>query len=71
VLKVNLIAQLCAPVLWQDSFSAMAASAEGLVFLEPAPGRVLGAMAKKIAPGSQVLSLKDQPSLEALLQNNI
>lgn len=70
VLKVNLIAQLCAPVLWQDSFSAMAASAEGLVFLEPAPGRVLGAMAKKIAPGSQVLSLKDQPSLEALLQSN-
>ena len=70
VLKANLIAQLCAPVLWQDSFSAMAASAEGLTFLEPAPGRVLGAMAKKIAPGSQVVSLKDQPSLEALLQNN-
>lgn len=69
-LKKNLIAQLCAPVLWQDSFTAMAAKAEGLSFLEPAPGRVLGAMARKIAPDSQVLSLKDQASLEALLQNN-
>ncbi|MDA0667528.1 MAG: ACP S-malonyltransferase [Planctomycetota bacterium] len=70
VLKANLIAQLCAPVLWQDSFAAMANSAEGITFLEPAPGRVLGAMAKKIAPGSHVLSLKDQPALEALLQSN-
>jgi len=69
VLKANLIAQLCAPVLWQDSFAAMAKSAKDLKFIEPAPGRVLGAMAKKIAPGTQVLSLKDQTSLEALLQS--
>ncbi|MHC4380692.1 MAG: ACP S-malonyltransferase [Planctomycetota bacterium] len=68
-LQANLIAQLCAPVLWQDSFSAMVESASGASFLEPAPGRVLGAMARKIAPGSKVVSLKDLPALEDLLQN--
>lgn len=68
-LKANLIAQLCAPVLWQESFAAMAKSAPGLRFLEPAPGRVLGAMARKIAPDSIVVSLKDLPALEDLLQN--
>ncbi|MGB0952219.1 MAG: ACP S-malonyltransferase [Planctomycetota bacterium] len=67
-LKANLIAQLCAPVLWQASFAAMAGESEGLQFLEPAPGRVLSTMARKIAPGSQVTSLKDLASLEALLQ---
>ena len=68
-LKANLIAQLCAPVLWQSSFAAMAETAPTLHFLEPAPGRVLGTMARKIAPGSTVVSLKDLPALEDLLQN--
>ncbi len=67
ILKANLIAQLCSPVLWQDSFQAMVNSAPALSFLEPAPGRVLSTMARKIAPAAQVLSLKDVAALDTLL----
>ena len=63
-LKANLSAQLCAPVLWEDSFRAMAAEAGDTPFLEPAPGRVLAGLARKIAPDATVRNLHKAEALE-------
>ncbi len=65
-LKRCLSAQLTSPVRWQESFADMAARAGGGTFLEPAPGRVLAGLARKIARGSRVLNLPDAASLDAL-----
>jgi len=47
-LRANLVAQLCAPVLWQDSFCAMSKDLENFQFIELAPGKVLTGLARKI-----------------------
>ncbi len=66
VLRENLAAQLCAPVLWEESFRGMAEAVGETPFLEPPPGRVLAGLARKIVPGTQVKSLADTAALEAL-----
>jgi len=67
VLQQHLIEQLCAPVLWEDSFRGMLAANPGLAYLEPAPGKVLAAMARKIEPEAQVYGLPEAAQLDALL----
>ena len=68
-LKRNLVAQLCAPVLWQESFAQMAAAAAPeMVFLEPAPGRVLAALGRKIAREAQVVSLHEASAIANILE---
>ncbi|MBT7011726.1 MAG: ACP S-malonyltransferase [Planctomycetes bacterium] len=68
ILRENLSAQLCAPVLWADSFAQMSAEMgdEG-TFLEPAPGRVLAGLARKIDRNSKVLSLHQADAIPELL----
>jgi [acyl-carrier-protein] S-malonyltransferase len=66
-LKANLAAQLTAPVRWEESFRAMAAELPGTVFLEPAPGRVLSGLARKITPDARVLNLHEAGVLDSLL----
>lgn len=66
-LKENLARQLTAPVLWEESFRAMAAAAGETPFLEPAPGRVLAGLARKIAPEAKVLPLHAADALEDLV----
>ncbi len=66
-LKKQLAAQLTAPVRWEDSYRQMAAELpEGVAFLEPAPGRVLAGLARKIAPGRTIHSLPKADALETL-----
>ncbi len=67
-LRAQLAAQLTAPVRWEESFRAMTAAASGASFLEPAPGRVLAGLARKIAPEAKVLNLHEAAALPALLQ---
>ncbi|MFQ5747845.1 MAG: ACP S-malonyltransferase [Planctomycetota bacterium] len=66
-IRENLTRQLTAPVLWEASFRRMAESLGEVPFLEPAPGRVLAGLARKIVPAVRVLSLADEPSRQALL----
>ncbi len=56
-LRQNLVSQLTAPVLWQESFVQMASTVAEGPFLEMAPGRVLAGLARKISPGVLVRSL--------------
>lgn len=66
-LKKQLAAQLTSPVRWEDSYRQMAAELEdGVAFLEPAPGRVLAGLARKIAPGRTIHSLPQADVLETL-----
>lgn len=66
-LKKQLAAQLTAPVRWEESYRQMAAELEdGVAFLEPAPGRVLAGLARKIAPGRTIHSLPKADALESL-----
>jgi [acyl-carrier-protein] S-malonyltransferase len=66
-LKRHLVAQLCAPVLWEESFRGMAAADPGLAFLEPAPGKVLASLARKIVPDCTVHNLQAAEDIDALL----
>jgi [acyl-carrier-protein] S-malonyltransferase len=66
-LKKQLAAQLTAPVRWDESYRAMATELESdIAFLEPAPGRVLAGLARKIAPGRTIHSLPKADALESL-----
>jgi len=67
-LRANLAAQLTAPVRWEESFHKMNEVMAGGRFLEPAPGRVLAGLARKIAPGATVLNLHEAAALPILLQ---
>lgn len=67
-LRLRLAEQLCAPVRWEESFRGMAAAAPAAGFLEPAPGRVLAGLARKIAPEARVANLHEAAALPALLQ---
>lgn len=66
-LKANLAAQLTSPVRWEESFRGMVAELPGKTFLEPAPGRVLAGLARKIAPDARVLNLHEAGALDTLL----
>ena len=48
-------------------FAAMAEAAGETPFLEPAPGRVLAGLARKIASGAKVLNLHEAAALDTLL----
>lgn len=67
LLRENLVLQLCSPVLWQESFLRMSNNYTG-VFVEPAPGKVLSAMAKKINRESTVIPLPEYQYISELLQ---
>jgi len=69
-LKQQLAAQLTAPVRWQESFAAMSAAQAGTPFLEPAPGRVLAGLARKIDNQAQVLSLHQADALDTLFDTS-
>jgi len=66
VLRENLQQQLCAPVLWQESFAAMSTVSDSH-FLEPAPGKVLTAMARKINRDASVSALHSFESITEIL----
>ncbi|MDP6962843.1 MAG: ACP S-malonyltransferase [Planctomycetota bacterium] len=66
VLRQNLQQQLCAPVLWQKSFATMSENYAG-TFIEPAPGKVLTAMARKINREAKVSALSNFESINDLL----
>jgi [acyl-carrier-protein] S-malonyltransferase len=66
-LKANLAAQLTAPVRWEESFRNMATEFADIPFLEPAPGRVLAGLARKIHSDAQVLNLHEADALDSLL----
>ena len=65
-LKGNLALQLTSTVLWEDSFRDMASQSEDGTFLEPAPGAVLAGLARRIAPETTVISLREPQDLQAL-----
>ena len=65
-LKKNLASQLTSAVLWEDSFRDMASKSGGGSFLEPAPGGVLAGLARRIAPETTVISLREPQDLQAL-----
>ncbi len=65
-IRANLAAQVCAPVLWEASMRWAIEEAGVTRFIEPAPGRVLAGLLKKIAPEAEVYSLADPADLDAL-----
>ena len=65
-LRANLMAQLTAPVRWEESFRGMVEAAGEPPFLAPAPGRVLAGLARKIVRGTKVHSLHEAGALEGL-----
>ena len=65
-IRAGLVAQLTAPVLWQASFLDMVDSFPGATFLEPAPGKVLAGLARKIDSEIKVVSIPTLDSLQAL-----
>ena len=67
LLKENLVAQLCSPVLWENSFRDMAQTLGQQAFLEPAPGKVLAALARKINREATVHSADSAEAIENLL----
>lgn len=56
IIKINLIAQLTAPVLWTQSVKAMVEDG-ARQFVEIGPGKVLTGLVKKIAPTVEVSNL--------------
>ncbi|MDP6850079.1 MAG: ACP S-malonyltransferase [Planctomycetota bacterium] len=67
-LRENLSAQLCSPVLWEESFRDMAQTLSGQTFLEPAPGKVLAALARKIHREATVHSVDSAKALDNLME---
>jgi [acyl-carrier-protein] S-malonyltransferase len=63
--KPLLVTQVCAPVLWEQSVSAMAV--RGVTrFVEIGPGKVLSGLAKRISKEAETSSIGDLDSLKAL-----
>lgn len=54
VIKENLTNQVCGSVLWSQSLEALA---DGTIFIEVGPGKVLGGLNKKINPNFKTYSL--------------
>ena len=65
-LKTHLAAQLTSPVRWEESYRAMANQIGEHSFLEPAPGRVLAGLARKIVRGPTIHSLNRAEALDTL-----
>ncbi|MBR8658313.1 MULTISPECIES: ACP S-malonyltransferase [Bacillales] len=67
----NLVKQVAAPVLWEDSVRWMAE--QGVTtFVEIGPGKVLAGLIKKIAPtGTTIVSVQDMESLHELLNGGV
>jgi len=63
--KQLLEAQVCSPVLWDQSVTAMAAN--GVVkFVEIGPGKVLSGLIKRIAKEAETANIEDSAGLKAL-----
>ncbi len=60
-----LVRQVCAPVRWVESIRLLAESGVDR-FIEVGPGKVLGALVRKIAPGAQTYSVDGVRGIEAL-----
>ena len=71
LIKDNLATQLTSTVLWEDSFRAMASESDDAVFIEPAPGRVLTGLARRIAPQAEVISLQTPQDLQTFATSNV
>lgn len=65
VIRQNLSAQVCAPVLWEASMRWATEQQDVANYVEPAPGRVLAGLMKKINPDAQVRSLAEPEDLSA------
>jgi [acyl-carrier-protein] S-malonyltransferase len=65
-LPVELLAQLTAPVRWQQSLEKMAAGGV-TTFLEFGPGEVLAGLVKRTLPGARAFSLNNPESVAAAL----
>lgn len=63
--KQLLVAQVCSPVLWEQSVNAMAA--QGVVkFVEIGPGKVLSGLVKRITKEVETVNIEDIAGLKAL-----
>ncbi len=60
-----LVTQVCAPVLWEQSVTAMAALGVGR-FIEVGPGKVLSGLVKRIARDVAIANVEDLTSLKAV-----
>jgi [acyl-carrier-protein] S-malonyltransferase len=61
--RKGLVAQVSAPVRWQQSVEKLAALGADL-FVEVGPGRVLSGLARKTVRGARVMGVEDPASLE-------
>jgi [acyl-carrier-protein] S-malonyltransferase len=62
--KPLLVTQVCAPVLWEQSVSAM--MAQGVArFIEIGPGKVLSGLVKRITKEAETANIGDLDSLKA------
>ena len=67
----NLVEQVAAPVLWEDSVQWMAESGV-TAFVEIGPGKVLAGLIKKTAPAeTAIYSVQDMESLTELLNGGV
>jgi [acyl-carrier-protein] S-malonyltransferase len=62
--KPLLVTQVCAPVLWEQSVSAMAAQGVSR-FVEIGPGKVLSGLVKRITKEVETANIGDLESLKA------
>lgn len=63
-IRAHLAAQVVSPVRWEDSMNRLVAREIG-VFVEPAPGRVLSGLMKKVAREARIVNLESQDDLQA------
>lgn len=63
-MRERLVAQVCAPVRWEDCVRAMAAAGVE-VTLECGPGKVVSGMVKRIAPGLRNLNVESAADVDA------
>jgi [acyl-carrier-protein] S-malonyltransferase len=60
-----LVAQVCAPVLWEQSVQAMIAAGVQR-FIEIGPGKVLSGLVKRISKDVEIANVEDRSSLALL-----
>lgn len=64
VIQQYLAAQVTSPVLWEDTMRAFAAAGV-CEFVEPAPGKVLTGLLRKIAPAARLVNVETLADLRA------
>ena len=64
--RIELVAQVTAPVRWVASVQRMVASGVD-TFVEVGPGAVLTGLIKRIAPGARLVHIGDLASVQAFL----